>query len=69
MKRKSNSTFLHRNQRVQTDDGQQAFVIEYVGPSDVAIRYEDPFWPFPRFDVKQRCQLTPVEIEYEEAPF
>ncbi len=62
-------TFLPEGTEVITDELRVAIVDGYLDETLVRVRYHSPPWPFPEIDIKDRCHLTPVELQYEEAPF
>ena len=68
MKSKNNS-FLRSGTEVVTDDLRIGFVEQMYSADRVMIRFHTPPWPFPEIDIKKRCQLHEIPIEYEEAPF
>lgn len=50
-------------------DGREATVKQCVNEEHFIVQYNDPFWPFPQREQKNRSQLTIVEVQYPEAPF
>ena len=61
--------FLFSGTEVVTDDLRIAFVDTFHSPERVDIRYHNPRWPFPEWDVKSRKQLKVVELPVDDAPF
>lgn len=64
---KKKLSFLFVGTEVVTNDLRIAVVDMHHSNERVVIRYHNPLWPFPEWDEKRRAELTPVEIEYEEA--
>ena len=59
---------LYCGQEAMTDNGHKVFIDSY-NEHIVWVRHVEEGWPFPHWDFKTRKQLTPVPVEYEEAPF
>ncbi len=54
---------------VRDQEGREA-VVKFCADKDTfVIQYNDPFWPFPQREQKNRSQLTVVDVQYPEAPF
>jgi len=67
--KKRDKSFLHEGTEVVTDELRIAIVDTQWSNNHIKIRYHYQHWPFPEWDVKSRCQLTRVPIQYDEAPF
>ena len=65
--KRDNKGYLPMGVEVVTDELRVAVVDAYHTETRIAIRYHNPLWPFPEWDIKTRCQLTPVPIQYEDA--
>lgn len=67
MAKRSIKGFLYSGTEVVTNDLRIAFVEQFNHDNTVTIRYHNPLWPFPEWDVKSRKQLTPVEAADDPA--
>ena len=67
--KKRDKSFLHMGTEVVTNELRVAIVDTHTSNSNISIRYHSPPWPFPEWDIKSRCQLTRVPIQYEDAPY